>query len=91
MSIRTCAAMLAALSICGCASTTHSPETTTRNSDTAGGPSPCLAQTGSMIARPNCTPTGRSYSQADMARTSATSAAQALGALDAGAGVNPGR
>jgi hypothetical protein len=79
MSIRTCAAMLAALSVCACA-TTHAP---TSDAQLAGGPSLCLAQTGSMIAKPNCTPTGRSYSQADIARSMAMTPAEVLTSLGA--------
>jgi hypothetical protein len=79
MSIRACAALLAVLSICGCA-TTHDP---TPDTKMAGGPSPCIGQTGSMIANPNCVPTGRSYSQADIARSMAMTPAEVLSALGA--------
>jgi hypothetical protein len=81
MTTRTCAALLAALSICGCA-TTNSP-------NTAGGaarPPTCLTSTGSRIpAGPDneyCTATGRSYSQTDIDRTGKTTVAGALGNLD---------
>jgi hypothetical protein len=85
MSTRTYAALLIALSICGCA-TPHSSNTT--DVPGPGGPSPCLGATGSMIpSTSNCTPTGRSYSQADIARTGETTAAGALGALGVGVGV----
>jgi hypothetical protein len=84
MATRTCAALLAALSICGCATTTQSPNT----AGVAGGPSLCVGQTGSMIQNPNCTPTGRSYSQADIARSMAMTPAQVLSSLQVGAGVS---
>jgi hypothetical protein len=80
MTTRTCAVLLAALSICGCA-TTNSP-------NTAGGPlgpSTCLTSTGSRIpAGPdtNCVATGRSYSQTDIDQTGKTTVAGALRNLD---------
>jgi hypothetical protein len=83
MTTRTCAALLAALSICGCAAT-NSPKT----ADVPGGSSPCFtSSTGSAIpAAPgtNCAPTQRSYSQADIYRTGRTTVAGALGQLDPG-------
>jgi hypothetical protein len=81
MTTRTCAALLAALLICGCA-TPNSPAP-----KTAGGPavpSTCLTSTGSRIpAGPDgCTAWGRSYSQTDLNQTGKTTAAGALSNLD---------
>jgi hypothetical protein len=82
MTTRTCAALLAALSICGCATPNSPPP------NTAGGPvgpSTCLTSTGSRIpAGPDthCTAWGRSYSQTDLDQTGKTTAAGALGNLD---------
>ena len=79
MTTRTWAALLTALSICGCA-TTNSPAT-------AGGPAgpSCLTSTGSRIpAGPgsNCIAAGRSYSQTDLDQTGKTTAAGALANVD---------
>jgi hypothetical protein len=80
MTTRTLAAMLAALTICGCAATT--------GPSTAGGPagpSSCLTSTGSRIpAGPDnpCIATGRSYSQTDINQTGKTTVAGALSNLD---------
>jgi len=82
MTTRTCAALLAALSICGCATPNNPPP------NTAGAPvrsSTCLTSTGSNIpAGPdrNCVATGRSYSQTDLEQTGRTTAAGALRDLD---------
>ena len=80
MIIRTCAAgaLLAALSLSGCATPNSPPP------KTAGGPSappPCLNSTGSRIPG-DCTAWGRTYSQTDLDRTGKTTAAEALGNLD---------
>jgi hypothetical protein len=84
MTTRTCAALLAALSICGCATPNSPPP------NTAGGPVrsfTCLTSTGSNIpagpGRP-CVATGRSYSQTDLDQTGKTTVAGALGNLDPG-------
>jgi hypothetical protein len=79
MTTRTCAALLAALSICGCA-TTNTPNT----AGVPARPSTCLTSTGSRIpAGPDaCTATGRSYSQTDLDRTGKTTVAGALANLD---------
>jgi hypothetical protein len=79
MTTRTYAALLAALSICGCA--------TTNGPDTAGGPSgpsTCLTSTGSRIPAGDtrCTAWGRSYSQTDLNQTGKTTAGGALANLD---------
>jgi hypothetical protein len=77
---RICAALLAALSICGCA-TTNSPKT----AGGPAGPSTCLTSTGSRIpagSDTNCTAWGRSYSQTDLNQTGKTTVAGALGNLD---------
>jgi hypothetical protein len=80
MTTRTFAALLAALSICGCA-TPNTPKT-------AGGPavaSGCLTSTGSRIPAGSdgyCTALGRSYSQTDIDRTGKDTVAGALGNLD---------
>jgi hypothetical protein len=82
MTTRTCAALLAVLSICGCATQNAPP------ANTAGGPSnppSCLTSTGSNIpAGPgrNCIGTGRSYSQTDIEQTGKTTVAGALRNLD---------
>jgi hypothetical protein len=71
-------ALLAALSLCGCATPNSPPP------KTAGGPSappPCLNSTGSRIPG-NCTAWGRTYSQTDLDQTGKTTAAEALGNLD---------
>jgi hypothetical protein len=78
---RICAAgaLLAAFSICGCASTNNPPPST------AARPSTCLTSTGSRIpAGPgtSCTAWGRTYSQTDLDQTGKTTAAGALGLLD---------
>jgi hypothetical protein len=86
MTIRTCAGLLAVLSICGCA--------TPNGANTAGGPvqpSACLTSTGSRIpagADTNCTAMGRSYSRRDIDMTGQTSAAGALRDLDPGLTIN---
>ena len=77
---RTCAALLAALSICGCAAT-NSPKT----AGSPAGPSTCLTSTGSRIpagSDTNCIASGRSYSQTDLNQTGKTTVAGALGNLD---------
>jgi hypothetical protein len=83
MSTRICAALLAAVSICGCA-TTNSPKT----ADVPGVASPCFtSSTGTAIPLPNgtnCSPTQRSYSRADIDRTGSTTIAGALGQLAPG-------
>jgi hypothetical protein len=81
MTTRTCAALLAALSICGCATPNSPPP------NTAGRPlsSSCLTSTGSNIpAGPgrDCIATGRSYSQTDIEQTGKTTVAEALRNLD---------
>jgi hypothetical protein len=82
MATRTCAAWLAALSICGCATPNSPPP------NTAGkpfGPSTCLTSTGSNIpAGPDmhCVATGRSYSQTDLDQTGKSTVAGALRNLD---------
>jgi hypothetical protein len=82
MTIRTCAALLAALSICGCATPNSPPP------KTAGGPfdpSTCLTSTGSNIPPApgsNCVATGRSYSQTDIDQTGKSTVAGALRNLD---------
>jgi hypothetical protein len=82
MTTRTCTALLAALSICGCATPNSAPPST------ASGPvhpSTCLTSTGSNIpAGPdrNCLAIGRSYSQTDLEQTGRTTAAGALRDLD---------
>ena len=83
MITRTCAAgaLLAALSLCGCA-TPNSPP-----AKVAGGPSvpsSCLTSTGSRIppTSGDCTAWGRSYSQTDIDRTGKTTVAGALRNLD---------
>jgi hypothetical protein len=80
MTTRTCAALLAALSICGCA-TTNSPIT----AGGAAAPATCLTSTGSRIpasADSYCTAPGRSYSQTDLEQTGQTTVAGALRNLD---------
>lgn len=82
MITRTCAAaaLLAVLSICGCATTNNPPPP----SATAGGTS-CLTSTGSRIPPSpdfKCTAWGRSYSQTDIDQTGKTTVAGALGLLD---------
>jgi hypothetical protein len=82
MTTRTCAVLLAALSICGCA-TPNSPPPKTAGAP--AGPTGCLTSTGSRIpAGPDgyCNAWGRSYSQTDLDRTGKTTAAGALGNLD---------
>lgn len=82
MTMRTCAALLAALAICGCA-TPNSPPAKTASG--AVGSSGCLTSTGSRIpAGPDgyCTALGRSYSQTDIDRTGKDTVAGALGNLD---------
>jgi hypothetical protein len=88
MITRTCAAgaLLAALSICGCATTSSPPP------PTAGGPSStCLTSTGSRIPPgpgANCTAWGRAYSQTDLDRTGKTTVAGALPLLDPSITIN---
>lgn len=81
MITRTCAAgaLLAALSICGCATTNNPPPTT------AAQPFTCLTSTGSRIpAGPDttCSAWGRAYSKTELDQTGKTTAAEALGLLD---------
>lgn len=80
MMTRTCAtgALLAGLSICGCATTNSPPK------NTAAVPPTCLTSTGSRIpASPgHCSAWGRTYSQTDIDRTGRTTVAGALGLLD---------
>jgi hypothetical protein len=81
MITRTCAAgaLLAALSMYGCATTNTPPPTA------AARPSTCLSSTGSRIpAGPGtpCTGFGRTYSQTDIDQTGKTTVAGALGLLD---------
>jgi hypothetical protein len=82
MATRTCAALLAALSICGCATPAMPPPNTAGN---PFGPSTCLTSTGSNIpaspAMP-CVATGRSYSQTDIDQTGKSTVAGALRNLD---------
>jgi hypothetical protein len=81
MITRTCAALLAALSICGCA-TPNSP--TPKTAGGPAGPSTCLTSTGSRIAPgpDGCTAWGRSYSQTDLDQTGKTTVGGALRNLD---------
>jgi hypothetical protein len=82
MTTRTCAALLAALSICACA-TPNSPPPKTAGGP--AGPTSCLTSTGSRIpAGPDryCTAWGRSYSQTDLDQTGKTTPAAALRNLD---------
>ena len=88
MATRSCAALLAVLSICGCATPNSAPP------NTAGGPahpSTCLTSTGSSIPpspdRP-CVATGRSYSQTDIDQTGKTTVAGALRNLDPSLTIN---
>jgi hypothetical protein len=86
MTTRTCAALLAALSICGCATpgTPNGPRTAGVAAD------PCLS-TGSRIpARPgtNCIAPGRSYSRTDIDQTGQTTAGGALRDLDPALTIN---
>jgi hypothetical protein len=79
MNPRSCAALLTALAICGCATT--SPPRTANNT---AAPS-CLTDTGSRIPpSPDtaCLATGRSYSQTDLDRTGKSTVAGALRDLD---------
>ncbi|MGA2399997.1 MAG: hypothetical protein ABSG30_18330 [Steroidobacteraceae bacterium] len=80
MMTRTCAtgALLAALSICGCATTNSPPKNTAAVSPT------CLTSTGSRIppGPNNCSAWGRAYSQTDIDRTGETTVAGALRDLD---------
>lgn len=80
MSTLTCAAgaLLAALSICGCATTNNPPPKTANQLG-------CLTATGSRIPPGpdgHCTAIGRSYSQTDLNQTGKTTAAGALGMVD---------
>lgn len=80
MTTRTCATWLAALAICGCATSKTPPPNTA--SAAVGS---CLTSTGSRIPPgpdSNCTAWGRSYSQTDIDQTGKTSAAGALRNLD---------
>jgi hypothetical protein len=80
MTPRTCAVLLAALSICGCATNSPPPNTAARPLNSS-----CLTSTGSNIpAGPgrNCIGTGRSYSQTDIEQTGKTTVAGALRNLD---------
>jgi len=82
MTTRTCATWLAALAICGCATSKTPPPNT---ASAAVGSSTCLTSTGSRIPPgpdSNCTAWGRSYSQTDIDQTGKTSAAGALRNLD---------
>jgi hypothetical protein len=82
MTTRTCAALLAAFSICGCATPNSPPPNTAGN---PFGPSTCLTSTGSNIpAGPDmrCVATGRSYSQTDIDQTGKSTVAGALRNLD---------
>jgi hypothetical protein len=81
MITRTCTAgaLLAALSICGCATPNSRPPTA------AARPSTCLTSTGSRIpASPGatCSAYGQSYSRTDIDQTGKTTVAGALGELD---------
>jgi len=80
MITRACAALLVALSICGCA-TTNTPHV----ANTAGAPagSSCIMSTGSLMpgGETNCI-TGRSYSRTDLDRTGRTTVAAGLRNLD---------
>jgi hypothetical protein len=75
-------ALLAALSICGCATPNNPP------THAAAGPSAsstCLTSTGSRIPPgpdTHCTARGRTYSQTDIDRTGRTTLAGALSDLD---------
>jgi hypothetical protein len=86
MTTRTCAALLAALSICGCAT----PSTPNNPHMARGAVEPCLS-TGSRIpGRPdaNCIAPGRSYSRTDIDQTGQTSAGGALRDLDPALTIN---
>ena len=81
MITRTCAAgaLLAALSMYGCATTNAPPQTAAARS------SACLTSTGSRIpASPGtpCTAYGRTYSRTDIDQTGKTTVGGALGLLD---------
>jgi hypothetical protein len=65
-----------AVSLCGCATTTHNPPPTTA-STVAG----CVDSTGSRIPG-TCSSPGHSFSQDDLRRTGQTNVADALGQLD---------
>ncbi len=71
-------ALLAALSICGCATTNTPPK------NTAAVPPSCLTSTGSRItAGPDsCSAWGRTYSRTDIDQTGKTTLAGALRSLD---------
>jgi hypothetical protein len=78
MTTRTCAAgiLLAALALCGCATTNNPPAKTAR------APSPCLRPTASRIPDADCAASGRSYSQTDLNQTGKTTASDALALVD---------
>jgi hypothetical protein len=81
MITRTCAAgaLLAALSIYGCATTNTPPPTA------AARPSTCLTSTGSRIPADRstpCTAYGQAYSRTDIDQTGKTTVGGALGLLD---------
>jgi hypothetical protein len=80
MTTRTCAALLAALSICGCA-TTNNPNIA---ANPPGGPSRCLTSAGSAIPTRSADISCRSYSKADIDLTGRTTVAGALSELDPG-------
>ena len=80
---RSIGVILAGLTLFGCAATSQNlnPQQTA----SAGPPDPnCLTETGSRIAavKSNCRSFGRSFSNEDIERTGATSAAEALALLD---------
>jgi hypothetical protein len=81
--VRSIGAMLAGLTLFGCAATSqnlNSPATAS-----SGPPDPnCLTETGTHIAagKSNCRAFGRAFTNEDIERTGATSAADALALLD---------